>query len=96
MHADQAASWDNQHERFEIKGIKHQKAHSLDGACTDMAAEHLSRLRRAETGIHHDGAGAHLLRHAQEPLWREDKRRVPNGKQVNRIAGLALVAAARR
>jgi hypothetical protein len=28
--------------------------------------------------------------HAQESSWREDNRRVSNGDQVNRIAGLAL------
>ena len=39
MHADEAASWDNLHERFEIKRINHQEAYSLDGACTNMAEE---------------------------------------------------------
>jgi hypothetical protein len=31
-----------------------------------MAEEYFSRLRRAETGIHHRIAGAHPLRQAQE------------------------------
>ena len=48
-----------------------------------------SRLRRAEI-IHHHIAGAYLLRYAQESSWREDNRKVSNGDQVNRIAGLAL------
>jgi hypothetical protein len=30
------------------------------------------------------------LRYAQEASWRQDNRRVSNGKQVNRLAGLAL------
>jgi hypothetical protein len=47
VHADEAASWDNLHERFEVKGINHQEAYSLDGACTNMAEEYFSRLRRA-------------------------------------------------
>jgi hypothetical protein len=37
------------HERFEIKKINHQKADSLDGACTGMVEERSSPLRR--TGI---------------------------------------------
>jgi hypothetical protein len=66
VHADEAASSDNLHERFEVKRINHQEAYSLDGACTNMAEEHFSRLRRAEIGIHHHIAGSYLLRYAQE------------------------------
>jgi hypothetical protein len=66
VHADEAASWDNLHERFEVKRINHQEAYSLDGACTNMAAEYFSRLRRSEIGFHHRIAGAYLLRYAQE------------------------------
>jgi len=89
VHADEAAFWDNLHERFEVKRINHQEAYSLDGACTNLAEEYFSRLRRAEIGIHHHIAGAYLLRCAQESSWREDNRRASNGDQVNRIAALA-------
>jgi hypothetical protein len=80
-HADEAGSWDNLHERFEVKRINHQEASSLDGAYTHQAEEYFSRLRRTEIGIHHHIAGAYLLRHAQENSWREDNRRVSNGEQ---------------
>jgi hypothetical protein len=90
VHADEAGSWDNLHERFEVKRINHQEAYSLEGACTNQAEEYFSRLRRAEIGIHHHIAGAYLLRYAQESSWREDNRRVSNGYQVNRITALAL------
>ena len=73
VHADEAASWDGLHERFEMKRINHQEAYSLDGACTNQAEEYFSRLRRGEIGIHHHIAGAYLLRYAQESSWREDK-----------------------
>jgi ISXO2-like transposase domain len=73
----------NLHERFEVKRINHQEAYSLDGACTNMAEEYFSGLRRAEIGIRHHIAGAYLLRYAQEPWWREDNRKVSNGDQVN-------------
>jgi ISXO2-like transposase domain len=88
VHADEAASWDNLHERFEIKRINHQEAYSLDGACAIMAEEYFSRLRRGEIGIHHHLAGAHLLRYTQEFSWREDNRRVSNGDQVNALPRL--------
>ena len=90
VNADEAGSWDGLHERFEMKRINHQEAYSLDGACTNMAEEYFSRLRRGEIGIHHHIAGAYLLRYAQESSWREDNRRVSNGDQVNRIAHLAM------
>jgi hypothetical protein len=61
----------NRHERFEIKRINHQEAYSLDGACTNMAEEYFSPLRRAEIGIHHHIAGAYVLR---------SRKRVPGGK----------------
>jgi hypothetical protein len=66
VHADEAASRDDLHERFEVKRINHQEAYSLDGACTNMAVEYFSRLRRSEIGIHHRIAGEYLLRCAQE------------------------------
>lgn len=91
VHADEAGSWDNLHERFEVKRINHQEAYSQDGACTNWAEEFFSRLRRAEIGIHHHIAGSYFLRYAQESSWREDNRRVSNGDQVNRTA-LALEA----
>jgi ISXO2 transposase-like protein len=47
-----------------MKRINHQEAYSLEGACTNMAEEYFSRLRRAEIGIHHHIAGAYLLRYA--------------------------------
>jgi hypothetical protein len=90
VHADEAAAWDNLHEPFEVKRINHQEAYSQDGACTNWAEEYFSRVRRAEIGIHQHIAGSYLLRYAQESSWREDNRRVSNGDQVNRVAGLAL------
>lgn len=90
LNADEASSWDALHSRFEMKRINHQEAYSLDGACTNMAEEFFSRMRRAELGHHHHIAGAYLLRYAQEASWREDNRRVSNGDQAQRVAGHAL------
>ena len=63
---------------------------SLDGACTNWAEEYFSRLRRAEAGHYHHVAGNYLLRYAQESSCREDHRRVSNGDQTHRLAGLAM------
>lgn len=90
VNADEANSWDHLHDRFEVKRINHQEAYSLDGACTNWAEEFFSRMRRAEIGHHHHISGAYLLRYAQEASWREDNRRMSNGEQVNRLAGLAM------
>jgi ISXO2-like transposase domain len=87
VHPDEAAAWDNLHERFEVKRINRQEAHSQDSACTNWAEEYFGRLRRAEIGIHYDIAGADLLRYAQESSWREDNRKISNGDQVNRSGG---------
>ena len=90
LHADEAASWNDLHARYEMKRIDHQQAYSLDGACTNWAESYFARLRRGEMGHHHHISGPYLLRFAQEAAWREDNRRTPNGDQVKRIVDLAL------
>jgi hypothetical protein len=89
-HADEAASWYNLHERFEVKRINHQEAYSLDGACTNMAVEYFSAtpLRDRDPPPHRGRVSPALC--AGESSWRENNRRVSNGDQVNRIAALAL------
>jgi hypothetical protein len=80
--ADEAASEDNVHERFEAKSINHQEAYSLDGACPDMAAEYLPHPRRA--GIRFDDPAASPgLRDTQESSWCADDRRISNREQVS-------------
>lgn len=90
LYADDAAVWNDLHARFEVKRINHDRAFSLDGACTNGAESFFSRMRRGEIGHHHHVAGPYLLRFAQEAAWREDNRRVGNGEQVSRVASLAL------
>ncbi|HEX4157334.1 MAG TPA: IS1595 family transposase [Rhizomicrobium sp.] len=90
VNADEANAWNDLHSRFEMKRINHEQAYSADGACTNMAEEYFSRLRRAEIGHHHHIAGTYLLRYAQESSWREDNRRVSNGEQTRTVASLAM------
>jgi len=91
VNADEAASWDGLHARFEMKRINHQEAYSLDGACSNWAESYFARLRRGEIGHHHHVAGPYLLRFAQEAAWREDSRRVANGEHVTQVAKLAMI-----
>ncbi len=90
VNADEAPAWNALHGKFEMRRIDHQEAYSMDGACTNDAESYFSRLRRAEIGHHHHVAGVYLLRYAQELSWREDHRRMSNGEQVSRLAGLAM------
>jgi transposase-like protein len=90
VNADESGAWNELHARYEMKRINHEEAYSLDGACTNWAEEFFSRMRRGEIGHHHHIAGPYLLRFAQEASWREDNRRLSNGDQVSRVAGLAM------
>ena len=90
--ADESHAWNDLHGRFTMKRINHQEAYSMAGACTNGAEEFFSRMRRAEIGHHHHIAGVYLGRYAQEASWREDNRRVDNGRQVQQVVGLALAA----
>lgn len=76
--------------KYEMKRIKHKEAYSQDGACTDWAESHFSRLRPAEMGHFHHVSGPHLLRYVQEASWREYARRGDNGAQVRLVAELVL------
>jgi hypothetical protein len=49
VHADEAASWDNLHECFEVKRIN-QEAYILDGACSNMAVEYFSACAAPRSG----------------------------------------------
>lgn len=89
--ADEAKSWNDLHARYAVERIDHGQSYSLPGGVyTNGAEEFFSRMRRAEIGHHHHIAGAYLVRYAQESAWREDHRRVDNGRQVQAIMGLAM------
>jgi transposase-like protein len=93
LYADEAASWNDLHARFELHRINHQDAYSLGGEFdinTNQAESFFSRMRRGEFGHHHHIAGPYLIRFAQEAAWREDYKRVPNGSQVDRIVALSM------
>jgi transposase-like protein len=89
--ADEAGSWNDLHTRFDVSRIDHSQMYSTGaGVYTNGAEEFFSRMRRAEIGHHHHIAGPYLVRYAQESAWREDRRRVDNGRQVRGVMGLAM------
>ena len=89
--ADEAGSWNDLHARYAMERIDHGQSYSLPGGIyTNGAEEFFSRMRRAEIGHHHHIAGTYLVRYAQESAWREDHRRVDNGRQVQAVMGLAM------
>jgi transposase-like protein len=93
LYADEAASWNELHARYELHRINHQEAYSLGDEAethTNNAEGFFSRMRRGEIGHHHHIAGPYLIRFAQEAAWREDHRKEPNGFQVDRLVGLAM------
>jgi transposase-like protein len=91
LYADEAASWNDLHSKYELERINHQDAYSLPGGVyTNNAESFFSRMRRAEIGHHHHVAGPYLIRFAQEAAWRENNRRVSNGKQVDQVVTLAM------
>jgi transposase-like protein len=93
LYADEAASWNELHARFELHRINHEETYSLGGPDeinTNAAESFFSRMRRGEIGHHHHVAGPYLIRFAQEAAWREDHRRDPNGFQADRVVTLAM------
>ena len=91
--ADEAGSWNDLHARYEVSRIDHGQLYSTGaGVYTNGAESFFSRMRRAEIGHHHHVAGVYLVRYAQEAAWREDHRRMDNGRQVRRVSELAMAA----
>src|SRR5208282_3595100 len=88
----EANPWNDLHAKYEVARIDHQQAYSLNGVYSNGAESFFSRLRRAEMGYHHHVSGPYLVRYAQESAWREDKRRVSNGDQVQVAVSLALAS----
>lgn len=90
IYADEASAYDVLAVKFLTKRINHSVEYANGDTSTNMAESFFSRLRRAETGIHHHIAGPYLSAYAMEMAWREDNRRVSNGEQFLLATGAAL------
>jgi len=91
INADEGTGWDDLHAGWETKRVNHSIAFMDEGVCTNQAESYFSRLRRMETGTHHHIAGPYLHQYANEAVWREDHRRVDNGRQATMV-GRAVMA----
>src|ERR1017187_3584775 len=90
--ADEAGGWNDLQARYAMQRIDHQAAYSDRGVYSNGAESFFSRMRRGEIGHHHHVAGNYLGRDGQESAWREDHRRVDNGRQVQGVMGLAMAS----
>lgn len=90
IYADEGTGWDDLHGGWQTHRVNHSIAYMDDGVCTNQAESFFSRLRRMETGTHHHIAGPYLNQYAAEAVWREDHRRVDNGKQAAMVAAAAM------
>jgi transposase-like protein len=90
IYADEGTGWDALHEGWDTKRVNHSVAFMDEGVCTNQAESYFSRLRRAEIGTHHHIAGPYLNAYANEMAWREDHRRVDNGRQTMLVAGAVM------
>ena len=92
IHADEAPHWDNLHGAYDARRINHSECYSDGDACTNQAESFFSRMRRAEIGTHHSLAGPYLNQYAGEMSWREDRRRMDNGRQAGLIGRAAMAS----
>lgn len=97
IRTDEASHWIRLHAYFDdVKTINHKQRYAEKGGVhTNWAESFNSRLRRAERGVHHRISGRYLDAYAQEFAWREDFRRVDNGRQFTsllRSAGATAVS----
>lgn len=90
IYADEGTGWDALHAGWDTKRVNHSVQFMDDGVCTNQAESYFSRLRRMEVGTHHHIAGPYLSHYAAEAVWREDHRRVDNGRQAAMVAEAAM------
>lgn len=98
IRTDEAAHWMALTLHFhDVRAINHSQRYAEPGGIhTNWAESYNSRLRRAERGVHHRISGRYLDSYAQECAWREDFRRVDNGRQFAQILGAAAVLSVSR
>lgn len=92
IYADEGTGWDALHAGWETKRVNHSICFMDEGVCTNQAESFFSRLRRMEVGTHHHIAGPYLNQYAREASWREDNRRVDNGRQAAMVGGAAMAS----
>jgi transposase-like protein len=90
IYADEASHWDALHDGWRTKRINHSEAYSHEDAHTNWVESYFARLRRMVVGQHHGVSPRYLYQYAGEAAWKEDHRRLDNGRAFHRTLGLAL------
>lgn len=88
--ADEGTHWDLLEPDFDMQRINHSEAYSLNGAHTNGAESHFSRLRRMIGGQHLRVEGRHLNAYATHAAWLKDRRNESNGCLPDRLISWAL------
>ena len=73
--------------------VNHSKGLMIGGVHTNALEAQHSRIRRGERGVYLHISGAHAQRYADEFSWRDDHRRVSNGRQFQTLLGRAATLA---
>lgn len=82
VRTDEGTSWQIFPAYFKNwKSVNHKIAYKIKGVHTNWVESFHSRIRRGERGVHHRISGKHLQGYADEFAWREDHRRIDNGRQ---------------
>ena len=89
IHADEGTGWDALHAGWDTRRVNHSVAFMDEGVCTNQAESYFSppaphgRSARTTTS-----PGRTSPAYASEASWREDNRRVANGRQAAMVARL--------
>lgn len=90
MQADNTTQWEPMHAHFDTKRVDHSKEFSNPEACTNQAESFFARMRRAQRGVYNRIAGSYVPNYAREIAWREENRRVSNGRQFGMIVATSI------
>ena len=90
VHADEGTQWEPLAMYFETKRINHSISYSDGVACTNAAESFFSRLRCSERGVYRYFSGRYADRYGWEMAWREENRRVSNGRQTELLISSGL------
>lgn len=86
IHADEGSGWVGLQAHRDVRHVKHLKRYvAEDGTHINWVESFNSRVRRAERGVHHRLSGHYLQGYADEFCWREDFRRIDNGRQFSHL-----------
>ena len=91
VHADESPAYDSLAAWFLMARVNHSMEYrGKGGECTNLAESYFSRLRRMQWGQVHRMGGRHLALYANEIAWREDTRRLCNGRIFKDVLHKAL------